>query len=154
MAAVDIISYDNPVMAAFAFYTVIVLFKLLFMGLWTSIVRGRKGAFANPEDVASFYKGKHPEKKPIFNDPDVERVRRNHLNDLENIPPFIFIGFLYTLTSPSPLIALWHFRIYAFARILHTVSYLLAVQPWRALCHVTCLAVTVSMGWQVIQAVW
>ncbi|KAK2148343.1 hypothetical protein LSH36_501g01141 [Paralvinella palmiformis] len=127
---------------------------MIFMSLLTSLVRSRKGAFSNSEDVAAFYKGKNQDKKPILNDPDVERIRRNHLNDMENIPPFVLIGFLYVLTSPSPEIALWHFRIFAFSRILHTVSYQLALQPWRGLCFGIGLVITISMGWQVIQAVW
>ena len=39
----DLLSYNNPVMAAFAFYTVVVLAKMMFMGFWTSIVRSKKG---------------------------------------------------------------------------------------------------------------
>ena len=45
--------------------------------------------FANPEDAKDVPGSK------VGSDPDVERVRRAHLNDLENIPLFIAIAAVY-----------------------------------------------------------
>lgn len=56
-------------------------------------------------------------------DPDVERVRRNHLNDIENIIPFVLVGFFYVSTDPDRDTALWHFRVFFISRLLHTLSY-------------------------------
>ena len=53
----------------------------------------------------------------------MERVRRNHLNDIENIVPFVLIGFGYVACNPSPDLALWHFRLFFFSRVLHTFAY-------------------------------
>ena len=43
---------------------------------------------------------------------DVERVRRAHLNDLENILPFFCLGLLYIFTNPAPSTAVLVFRLY------------------------------------------
>jgi glutathione S-transferase len=56
-------------------------------------------------------------------DPDVERVRRNHLNDIENIVPFVLVGLFYVGTNPDRDVALWHFRIFFVSRVLHTLTY-------------------------------
>ena len=81
---------------------------------------------------------------------------RNHLNDLENIPPFLFLGLLYVLIKPTPFAAIWHFRAFAISRILHTICYQWAVpQPSRALCFAAGLGVCVSMAVHVIaKATW
>ena len=77
-------------------------------------------AFANPEDVGI---GSNKQAKVTLSDPDVERVRRNHLNDIENILPFVIIGCLYVSTNPTAIVALWHFRVFFFSRIFHTIAY-------------------------------
>ena len=41
---------------------------------------------------------------------DVERVRRAHLNDMENVIPFLFLGFMYMFTNPAYSTALWLYR--------------------------------------------
>lgn len=68
-------------------------------------------------------------------DEDVERVRRAHLNDLENIPVFLVAAGLYVLTNPCPTLALNLFRAFTAARITHTLVYAVVVvpQPARAL---------------------
>lgn len=56
-------------------------------------------------------------------DPDVERLRRNHLNDIENIVPFVLVGFFYVATNPHRDVAYWHFRVFFLSRVVHTVCY-------------------------------
>lgn len=62
-------------------------------------------------------------------DDKVERVRRAHLNDMENILPYLMAGFLYVLTEPNFYAATILFRVATIARILHTVVY--AIYPIR-----------------------
>ncbi|NXP76793.1 MGST1 transferase, partial [Ramphastos sulfuratus] len=110
-----------------------------------------KQAFANPEDTASFGKGESA-KKYLRTDQDVERVRRGHLNDLENIVPFLGIGLLYALSGPELSTALMHFRIFAGARIFHTLAYLIPLpQPCRGLSWAAGYAVTISMAYKVVK---
>lgn len=55
-----------------------------------------------------------------------------HLNDLENILPYILISFIYMLTDPMPLIAVNLMRVAAGARIWHTFVYTIWVIPQPA----------------------
>lgn len=57
----------------------------------------------------------------IKKDEAVERVRRAHLNDLENIPAFLFCALFYVCSEPQPDVALWLIRIAVLARICHTI---------------------------------
>ncbi|XP_076455080.1 microsomal glutathione S-transferase 1-like [Babylonia areolata] len=141
------VSLDNPVFKAFVTHAVIVLVKTLVMSLLTTVVRFRELAFANPEDTAGRRDKDGGQLKPVLNNPHVERVRRCHLNDLENVLPFVLIGLLYVTTSPSLASALLHFRLFTCSRLLHTVVYLMPVpQPARALTFCLGLLATLSMA--------
>ncbi|CAF1260448.1 unnamed protein product [Rotaria sordida] len=114
--------------------------------------RQRSQAFANPEDVVT---SKIKNLVPTTTDPDVERVRRNHLNDIENIIPFLLIGFCYIPCNPDPNIALWHFRLFFLSRVLHTFAYQIPLaQPSRAITFFIGLITTVSMAIQVLIRVY
>jgi len=139
---------DNPVFASYAFYGASVVLKLVALGPLTSFHRVTKRVFACTEDTKAF-----GAKKIITDDPTVERLRRNHLNDLENIPAFLFLGLLYIATKPSLNVAVWHFRLFAVSRIIHTIAYQLALQPARVLAFGVGIAVIVSLGVQVILSV-
>ncbi|KAI5945542.1 Microsomal glutathione S-transferase 1 [Manis javanica] len=79
---------QNEVFLAFASYATIVLSKMMFLSLVTGFYRMTRKAFVNPEDCAVFGKGEEV-KKYLWTDNRVERARRAHLNDLENIVPFL-----------------------------------------------------------------
>ncbi|NXP40161.1 MGST1 transferase, partial [Leiothrix lutea] len=145
---------NNEVFRAFATYAAIVLLKMMLMSLITAYFRMTRKAFVNPEDTASFGKGEAA-KKFLRTDSDVERARRVHLNDLENIVPFVGIGLLYALSGPELSSALLHFRIFTGARILHTFAYLIPLpQPSRGLSWAVGYAVTFSMAYNVLKAAW
>ncbi|NXG59739.1 MGST1 transferase, partial [Hemiprocne comata] len=142
---------DNDVFRAYATYATIVLLKMMSMSLITAYFRLTRKAFVNPEDVASFGKDENA-KKYLRTDQDVERVRRGHLNDLENIVPFLGIGLLYALSGPELSTALLHFRIFTGARITHTFAYLIPLpQPGRGLSWAVGYAVTISMAYKVLK---
>ena len=48
-------------------------------------------------------------------------------NDLENVIPFVFLGFIYISTGPALATAKLAFRIFTAARFLHSVVYVFAV---------------------------
>jgi glutathione S-transferase len=56
----------------------------------------------------------------------VERVRRIQLNDLENLPFFLFAAFLFILTQPSLLLTRWLLYGYVVSRLLHFAAYFTA----------------------------
>ncbi|XP_072509725.1 microsomal glutathione S-transferase 1 isoform X2 [Notamacropus eugenii] len=142
---------DSEVFSAFTTYGAIVLSKMMIMSIVTAFFRLTRKAFANPEDVPG---SKTPEniKKFVRTDDSVERVRRAHLNDLENIIPFLGIGLLYSLSNPDLTTALWHFRIFAAARIYHSIAYVTPLpQPNRGLSWFIGYLVTWSMAYRVLK---
>ncbi|XP_051912217.1 microsomal glutathione S-transferase 1-like [Hippocampus zosterae] len=144
---------QDEVFKAFSTYTLIVILKLMLMSPLTSFYRFRKGSFATEEDVA--FKPAEERKKLLRTHPDVERVRRCHLNDLENIIPFVLVGLFYVLSGPELSAALLHFRIFAGSRIFHTISYVGAFpQPCRALSFFVGFGATLSMAYNVFSQVF
>merc|ERR1712203_57161 len=92
----SIMDISKEVFGAFAFYAAIVTVKMLLMSLATARQRFRKLVFISEEDIAG-----NAQAKVSNSDPDVERVRRAHLNDIENILPFLALGLLYCFTQPA-----------------------------------------------------
>lgn len=143
---------EDEVFRAFATYAAVVMLKMLLMAPLTAFYRFSRGAFANEEDVAR--KPADERKKMLRTHPDVERVRRCHQNDLENIIPYVAISLLYTLTGPALSEALLHFRVFAGSRIFHTVSYVLPLpQPCRAFSWMAGMLATFSMAYRLFSAV-
>lgn len=137
---------------AFTTYAAIVILKMLLMGPITAYYRITRGSFSNEEDVAR--KSAEEKKKLLKIHPDVERVRRCHQNDLENIIPFVVVGLLYALTGPELSVALLHYRLFAGARIFHTIAYVGALpQPSRGLSWILGMLVTFSMTYRVLGTV-
>lgn len=79
--------------------------------------------FVNPEDLPS------KQLKVKFGDEEVERVRRAHRNDLENVLPFFVIGLLYVLTNPAENLAINLFRGFAISRLVHSFVYSFTIIP-------------------------
>ncbi|XP_069484483.1 microsomal glutathione S-transferase 1 [Ambystoma mexicanum] len=141
---------DSEVFLAYSTYAAIVLLKMMLMSPCTAYFRITRKAFANPEDAGVHGKGEQA-KKYVRTDQDVERVRRCHLNDLENIVPFFGIGLLYALSGPDLYTALLHFRIFVGSRVFHSISYLVPLpQPCRALSFFVGFCVTISMAYRLL----
>ncbi|XP_057674783.1 prostaglandin E synthase [Corythoichthys intestinalis] len=139
----------NSVFSCFVFYAVLLVLKMYMLAFITGQLRLRKKAFANPED-AMRHGG------PQFHrlDPDVERCRRAHRNDMENIFPFLFLGAIYSMTGPSLGVARLHFLVFTACRMLHSVAYLAALPaPTRSLAYVLAQVPCVSMALQILAAV-
>jgi glutathione S-transferase len=104
--------------------------KMLVLAALTSRQRLRARVFASPEDYAM-------QRLPVNaeRDADIERYRRAHRNDLENILPFFVVGAIYAATQPSALGAWLCLPGFAVARVLHTVLYLRAAMPHRTLAY-------------------
>ncbi|KAM5172325.1 microsomal glutathione S-transferase 1 [Mantella aurantiaca] len=141
---------ESEVFRAFATYVAVVLLKMMLMSIITAYYRLTRNVFANLEDAAGHSKG--DPKKYVRTDESVERVRRCHLNDIENIIPFVGLGLVYVLSNPSLSTALLHFRIFAGSRILHTICYLTPLpQPSRALTFFIGYFVNISMAYAVLR---
>jgi len=122
-----------------AFYGSILLGKMGLMSLLTARQRFRKMVFPTPEDTTSGG-------TVSYADSDVERVRRAHQNDLENIPLFLLITHFYLTTNPSTAVASNLIRVFTASRLLHTIIYLNGVpQPSRAISFILGLGITLYM---------
>ncbi|GJQ78331.1 hypothetical protein Trydic_g22164 [Trypoxylus dichotomus] len=121
----EILSLENPLFRGYMFYTGLLSLKCLAMSALTARQRFKNQAFANPEDAAAV-------KVKVRTDDNVERVRRAHLNDLENIPIYFVASFGYMLTNPAPSLALMLFRAFTAARFIHTFVYAIVVIPQPA----------------------
>lgn len=75
---------------------------------------------------------------------------RAHLNDMENIFPFVLISFIYVLSDPMPVVAVNIFRVVTAARLFHTFVYAIYVipQPARAISFFVPLIAMIYMAVQ------
>src|SRR5262245_54321090 len=109
---------------------VLLVLWLMSMSNYTSVIRLRRKVYATPEDYA--FNRMQPTATP---DDAVERSRRLHQNHLENVVPFLVLSVLYTFTRPAhETLAglLWGFLG---ARVLYTVFYVRAMQPYRTIAY-------------------
>lgn len=146
----SLFTLENEVFAALVFYGALLMLKVLLMAPLTAVFRFKNKSFGNPEDCQT----KDPEKikRALVPNDDVERVRRAHRNDLENILPFMVLAFLYCATGPDVSAALIHFKVFFYARVLHSIVYVGQLQPWRALCWMVGMGVCLSMTYNIIIA--
>lgn len=118
----------TPAFGAYAVSSLTLVGLLQFLAYRTGGVRTNARAVVNPEDVrvyagASVVEVEHP---------DVQRVKRAHLNLLENSVPFFVVGFLFALTEPRLLTAASLYGVFVASRVLHAVVYLSKRQPLRS----------------------
>lgn len=117
--------------AAFNIYALTAAFlavHLVLLALWTGFVRARSGRFANPED-----KGIVKGELAAEDHPDVLRVKRAHVNALENAVPFFVVGALYVATGGTKLGAEAYCGTFLAVRVLHSLFYLWGKQPFRTM---------------------
>ncbi|KAH8387626.1 hypothetical protein KR093_008266, partial [Drosophila rubida] len=150
----DLLTLDNPVFCCYLFWATVLVVKMLLMSLLTALQRFRYKVsirqthkqciiiFPNEEDL--FFKNIEVQ----FNDPHVERVRRAHRNDMENILPYFIMALIYLCTNPNPSVACNLFRVAAVARIVHTLVYAVypVPQPSRILAFGTMMLITFYMA--------
>lgn len=124
-APMDKLSLQNPVFATYVIAATLMILKAVSMS-WLTVGRMLKanGGFRNPEDVKQTPFNPKPDPSQLDKNEYVDRIRRIHLNDLENIPFFLAAGFLYVLTDPSLLWARIFFYGYVFFRAAHFIAYL------------------------------
>ena len=138
----------------FGFYIPILAFKILIMSPLTSRARYREGSLRSPED-AKFRLGTTEAAKvklALEDNPEVERIRRAHRNDLEAVVNFLLAMVFFIVSGAEAgtvrntmllYTGKWSVSHFLFeilvARCLHTVFYIRATpQPSRALCNMIC----------------
>src|SRR5215467_11823741 len=119
---------DDPVVRLYVVVYALLVLKMAAVGTYTSILRLGRKVYATPED----YDLQHLPRRSTP-DEDVERVRRAHRNDLENVLPFFVVGLLFLLTRPSYTAAAIYLIGYLVARVAHSIFYIRAMQPYRTI---------------------
>ena len=121
------LSFANPVFATYAVAASLMVLKAAAMA-WLTVLRMMQigGGYAAPEDARRTPLNLNP--RPGQTEPDerVERIRRIHRNDLENLPFFFMAGGLYVLTAPPLWLAQWLFYGYVVSRLAHFAAYFTA----------------------------
>ncbi len=115
---------DNPVFAAFAISSALMALKVMGQG-WMTVYRMMKvrSGWASPEDLRQGPLNPAPQESQLEVNEYVDRSRRMHRNDLENIPAFWAAGFLFVLTDPALWLAQGLFYGFVLARLAHFMAY-------------------------------
>lgn len=118
---------QDPVFATYVIAATIMILKAVSMS-WLTVVQMTRanGGFRAPEDLRKTPLNPNPNPEQTKPNESVERIRRIHLNDLENIPFFLVAGLLWTMTGPSLLEAQIVLYAYVITRMLHFAAYLSA----------------------------
>lgn len=117
-------SLENPVFATYAVCASLMVLKVMGQG-WMTIYRLMKvqSGFASPEDARPGLYNPNPRPGQTDVDDYVDRSRRMHRNDLENIPAFWMAGLLFVTVDPPLLFAQVLMYGFVLARVFHSVAY-------------------------------
>ncbi|XP_065336467.1 microsomal glutathione S-transferase 1-like [Cloeon dipterum] len=129
--------------SVYAYNAGLLAIKMFIVAFSTGFVREKEKVVINPEDakilkVTDLSNEEHPA---------VARVKRAHLNDLENIPIFLIISLMWVNTAPDIVechVLMW---LYTFVRYVHTAvyAYYPVPQPARGICFITGVLITLYM---------
>lgn len=123
----DQLSLNDPVFATYAIAATIMILKAVAMS-WLTVYRMIKanGGFRSPEDLKKTPLNPNPDPRQLEPNEYVDRIRRIQLNDLENLPYFLFAGLLYVLTGPPLWLAQVLLYGYVVSRLAHFAAYFTA----------------------------
>ncbi len=120
-------TFENPVFSTYAIAATLMILKMMGQG-WITVQRMMKvgGGFLNPEDQSRGWANPTPRPGQLEPDDSVERSRRMHRNDTENIPVFLVAGLLFAATGPALWVAQCLLFGYVASRLAHFWAYLTA----------------------------
>jgi len=119
-----LLTLENPVFATYVIAAALMVLKIMGQG-WMTVYRMLKSnsGLASPEDLQKGLINRSPDPSQLEINDYVDRSRRMHRNDLENIPAFWAAGLLFVAAGPP----LWAAQVllYGFvaARLAHFVAY-------------------------------
>jgi glutathione S-transferase len=116
------LTFENPVFVSYAIAAALMIVKMMSQA-WITIFRMVKvnGGFRSPEDARKSFANPNPSPDQLLPNEYVERSRRMHANDVENIPLFVSAALLYVCTAPSLGLAIGLFSTYVVSRLAHFV---------------------------------
>ncbi len=120
----ELLNLENPVFAAYVIAASLMVLKVMGQG-WMTVHRMLKvgGGWASPEDLRKGIINKNPDPSQLEINDYVDRSRRMHRNDLENVPAFWIAGLLFVFTNPALLLAQVLFYGFVAARLAHFIAY-------------------------------
>lgn len=115
---------ENPVFATYMIAAAIMVLKIMGQG-WMTVYRMLRidAGLASPEDLRPGLINRDPRPAQLEVNDYVDRSRRMHRNDLENIPAFLAAGLLFVAAGPSLLLAQILMYGFAAARLAHSIAY-------------------------------
>lgn len=121
----DKLSLQDPLFATYVIAATLMILKAVGMS-WLTVYRmmTENAGFRSPEDLRRTPLNPSPDPGQLAPNERVERIRRIHMNDLENLPFFLVAGLLYVLTGPPLLVAQVLLYGYVVSRLLHFAAYL------------------------------
>ena len=113
-------NFKDPVFQTYVIAATIMAFKMLLQA-WITVywMIKEKGGYLHPEDVKKTPLNPNPSAEQLKPYPNVERSRAMQRNDMENIPVFLVVGLLFTLTQPSLAVAQWLLYGFVVSRLCH-----------------------------------
>ncbi len=120
----ELLNLENPVFATYAVASSLLVLKVMGQG-WMTVYRMLKSGsgLASPEDLQFGLINKNPNPAQLEINDYVDRSRRMHRNDLENIPAFWAIGLLFVATNPALWLAQGLMYGFVAARLAHFFAY-------------------------------
>ena len=114
----------NPVFVTYMIAAAIMILKVMGQG-WMTVYRMMRSdsGLVSPEDIQVGLFNKNPRAEQLALNDYVDRSRRMHRNDLENIPAFLACGLIFVAAGPSLLLANILMYTFVAARLSHAVAY-------------------------------
>ncbi|HEY6919942.1 MAG TPA: MAPEG family protein [Tabrizicola sp.] len=115
---------ENPVFVTYLIATALTVLKVMGQG-WMTVYRMMKvgGGYAAPEDLRPGLINRAPDPRQLEMNDYVDRSRRMHRNDLENIPAFWAAGLAFVAVAPPLWLAQLLMYGFVAARAAHAVAY-------------------------------
>ena len=120
----DMLSAENPIFITYMIAAAIMIIKIMAQG-WMTVYRMLKSdsGLVSPEDLQVGLINRNPRAEQLGLNDYVDRSRRMHRKDLENIPAFLACGLLFVVTGPTVMLANIFFYGFVGARLIHAVAY-------------------------------
>lgn len=130
---------DSGILRTLVQVDTLLVLKMMLVGNYTTFLRFKHRVFATAEDYEM--------RNMAVREPnaEIERTRRAHLNDLENVLPFFVVSGCCALTDPNPTwfsILMWS---YLALRSLYSIFYVRGMQPHRTIAFTFAAIVTGTM---------
>ncbi len=118
------LTLENPVFATYVIAAALGVLKVMGQG-WMTVYRMMRvdAGYASPEDLRPGPLNRTPSPEQLEVNDYVDRSRRMHRNDLENIPAFWMAGLLFVLVGPPLWLAQVLLYGFVLARALHALAY-------------------------------